>query len=125
MTEKNQIGHNETRIKNATAILRRHEHRIGYSCKVCGNPIDANSPDDVYKSSSVYQCWKFDWIERNHQCHECNNTTTLYWHPEGHKFHDCASLEEIKRKISKDNRRKIQQQIICKGWQDTRLINLP
>ena len=70
MTEKNQIGENETRIKNATAILRRHEHKIGYSCKVCGNPIDANSPDDVYKSSSVYQCWKFDWIERNHQCHE-------------------------------------------------------
>ena len=102
MIEKNQIGDNETRIENATATLRKYEHIGGYSCKVCGNPFDAHPPDDVHRFSSVYQCWKFDWIERNYQCDKCNNSTTLYWHPKVHKNHDYATLQEIKGKIDKD-----------------------
>jgi hypothetical protein len=34
-----------------------------YSCKACGNTFDANPPNEVHKFSSVYQCWKIDWIE--------------------------------------------------------------
>jgi hypothetical protein len=88
MIEKNHIGENETTIENATTTLRKQEHAGGYSCKACGNPIDAHPPDDVHKFSSVY--------------HNCDNATTLYWHPKVHKNHDYATLQEIKSKIDKD-----------------------
>jgi hypothetical protein len=100
MIEKNHIHNNETRIENATATLRKSEHVGGYSCKACGNPFGAHPPDDVYRFSSVYQCWKFDY-----QCQKCNNSTTLYWHPKVHKDHDYATLQEIKSKINKDKPR--------------------
>lgn len=102
MIEKNHIGENGTTIENATTTLRKQGHAGRYSCKVCGNPIDTHPPDDVHKFSSVYQCWRFDWIERNYQCHNCDNATTLYWHPKVHKIHDYATLQEIKSKIDKD-----------------------
>jgi rubredoxin len=66
-----------------------------YSCKACGNTFDANPPDDVHKFSSVYQCWKFDWIEREYRCPGCSKTTTLYWHSEVHKYRDYATSEEV------------------------------
>jgi DNA-directed RNA polymerase subunit RPC12/RpoP len=107
MIEKNQIDENETRIKNTIATRGKYDHTTGYyysySCKACGNPFSASPPDDVHKFSSVYQCWKFDWIERSYRCHECGNTTTLYWHPRVHKHHDYTPREEINRKVSKDN----------------------
>jgi DNA-directed RNA polymerase subunit RPC12/RpoP len=100
LTEKNQRDENETGIRNTAAWLGKHEHTSRYSCKACGNPFDANLPDDVHKFSSVYQCWKFDWIEREYKCHSCSKTTTLYWHSEVHKYHDYASAEEVTRKMS-------------------------
>jgi rubredoxin len=94
---------NEARIKDTIAPLTKYEHTGGYSCKACGNPFNAGPPDDVHRLSSVYQCWKFDWIERSYRCPECSNTTTLYWHPRVHKHQDYTSREEINRKFSKDN----------------------
>lgn len=94
---------NEARIKSTIASLRKNEYTGRYSCKACGNPFDAFPPDDVHRVSSVYQCWKFDWIERSYRCPECKNTTTLYWHPRVHKHHDYTSREEINLKFSKDN----------------------
>jgi hypothetical protein len=49
MIEKNQIGENETRIENATVTLRKYEHTGRFSCKECGFPFDANTPDSVHK----------------------------------------------------------------------------
>jgi hypothetical protein len=66
-----------------------------YFCKACGNTLDANLLDDVYKFSSVYQCWKFDWIEREYRCPSCSKTTTLYWHSEVHKCSDYPTSEEV------------------------------
>jgi hypothetical protein len=100
MTERNQIDENETRISSDTTKLRKQAQTIGYSCKACGNPFDANPPDDVRKSSYVYQCWKFDWIERVYKCHSCGRTTTLYWHSEVHKYHGYATAEEVTPKMS-------------------------
>ena len=94
------MDENETRISSDTASLGKYEHTGGYSCKACGNAFDANPPDDVQKSSSVYQCWKFDWIEREYMCPSSNKTTTLYWHSEVHKYHDYATAEEVTRKMS-------------------------
>jgi rubredoxin len=103
MIEKNHIDENETRINNDTtaATLRKHEHtRSRYSCKVCGNPFDADPPDDVHKFSSVYQCWEFDWIEREYGCPSCSKTATLYWHSEVHKYHDYATVQEVTLKMN-------------------------
>jgi hypothetical protein len=74
-----------------------------YSCKECGNPFDANPPDDVHRFSSVYQCWKFDWIEQEYRCPSCSKTTTLYWQSEVHKYyHDYATTEEVTRKMNNE-----------------------
>lgn len=100
MTEKNQTDENETRISADTASLGKYEHASMYSCKACGNAFDANLPDDVHKFSSVYQCWKFDWIERERKCPSCSKTTTLYWHSEVHKYYDYTTTEEISLKMS-------------------------
>jgi hypothetical protein len=102
MIEKNHINEYETTIGNATTTLRKQDHRGEYSCKECGSPIDAHPHDDVHKFCSVYPCWRFDWIERNYQSHNCNYATTLYRHPKVHKNHDYATLQEIKSKIDKD-----------------------
>lgn len=72
-----------------------------FSCKECGNSFDANPPDDVHRFSSVYPCWKFDWIERNYHCSKCSNSTKLFWHPEVHKHHDYATVD-VERKTSKN-----------------------
>lgn len=111
-------------IDNGIATVMRYEHTSGYSCKVYGSSIDAYPPDDIQKFSSVYQCWRFDWIERNYQCHNCNNSTTLYWHPKVHKYYDYATLQEIKSKIDKDSlgtstRTYLQR---MKGYQVCRLV---
>jgi hypothetical protein len=100
LTEKNQQDEDETRIRNAAVGLGKYEHTSRYSCKACGISNDANPPDDVHKSSSVYPCWKFDWIEREYKCPSCNKTTTLYWHSEVHKYHDYTTAEEVTRKMS-------------------------
>jgi hypothetical protein len=102
MIEKNQIDENETKIENATVTLRKYEHTGGFSCKECGNPFDANPPDDVHKFSSVYPCWNFDWVERNYQCSRCYKSTKLFWHPGVHKHHDYATIEEVELKTRKD-----------------------
>jgi hypothetical protein len=102
MIEKNHIDENETRIENAIVTLRKYEHTAGFSCKECGNPFDANPPDDVHKFASVYPCWKFDWVERSSQCSRCGKSTKLFWHPEAHKHHNYATIEEIELKRSKD-----------------------
>ncbi|HKI08209.1 MAG TPA: hypothetical protein VKA09_07410 [Nitrososphaeraceae archaeon] len=103
MIEKNHIGENETTIENATTTLRKQEHTGGYSCKACGNPIDAHPPDDVHRLSSVYPCWKFDWIERSYECSRCSKRAKLFWHPEVHKHRDYATVEEIEHKSIKNN----------------------
>jgi DNA-directed RNA polymerase subunit RPC12/RpoP len=91
-TENNQMYKNET-----------EEKAVKYSCKACGNPFDANPPDDVHRFSSVYPCWKFDWIERSYQCSRCSKSIKLFWHPKVHKHHyDYATVEEIERKRSKN-----------------------
>jgi rubredoxin len=77
---------------------------IKYSCNTCGNTFDANPPDDVHRFSSVYPCWKFDWVERSFQCFKCNKSTKLFWHPKVHNHHDYATLQEIEHKISKNTR---------------------
>jgi rubredoxin len=101
LTEKNQQYEDETRIRNDAVGLGKYEHTGGeYSCKACGNSFNANPPDDVHRSSSVYPCWIFDWIEREYKCPSCNKTTTLYWHSEIHKYHDYAIAEEVTRKMS-------------------------
>jgi transcription elongation factor Elf1 len=100
--ELNQTSENQTTIGNVTTLLKKQNHTGRYSCKMCGNPIDAHPPDDVHKFCSVYQCWRFDWIERSYQCHKCNNSITLYWHPKAHENHYYATLQEIKSKIDKD-----------------------
>jgi DNA-directed RNA polymerase subunit RPC12/RpoP len=43
----------------------------------------------------VYFCWKFDWVERSYECSRCSKNIKLFWHPEVHKHHDYATLEEI------------------------------
>jgi hypothetical protein len=91
-SENNQMFKNESE-KNSVKC---------YSCKECGNPFDANAPDDVHRFSSVYQCWKFDWIEREYRCPSCSKTTTLYWHSEVHKYHDYATTEEVIRKMNNE-----------------------
>jgi NAD-dependent SIR2 family protein deacetylase len=105
MVEKNQIDENETRIRSSAKVINKHGQTYGYSCIMCGNHFTANPSDDVHRLSSVYQCWKFDWIERNYQCNECHNTTNLYWHPKLHKNYDYATSQEIKYTIDKDSSR--------------------
>jgi rubredoxin len=73
-----------------------------YSCKACGNIFDAHPPDDVHRFSSVYPCWKFDWIERSYQCTRCSKSSKLFWHPKVHKDHDYATVDEIQHKTSKN-----------------------
>jgi DNA-directed RNA polymerase subunit RPC12/RpoP len=73
-----------------------------YSCKECGNSFDANPPYDVHRFSSVYPCWKFDWIERIYHCSKCSKSTKLFWHPEVHKHNDYATMEEIEQKTTKN-----------------------
>jgi hypothetical protein len=90
-TENNQMYKNEIGKKAAK-----------YSCNACGSTFDANPPDDVHRFSSVYPCWKFDWVERRYECSRCNKITKLYWHPKVHKHHYFATLEEIERKTSKN-----------------------
>lgn len=94
--------HMNNKLDAATAI---QDETVGnyFSCKECGSPLNAGSPDDVHKFSSVLQCWHFDWIERNYRCLNCNKATTLYWHPQVHKYRDYCTPEEMKRKMSKDN----------------------
>lgn len=89
-SENNQLYKNESE-KNS---VKR------YSCEECGNPFDANPPSDVHMFSSVYQCWKFDWIEREYSCPSCSKTTTLYWRSEVHKYHDYTTTEEVTRKMN-------------------------
>jgi hypothetical protein len=91
-SENNQMFKNESE-KNSVKC---------YSCKECGNPFDANPPSDVHMFSSVYQCSKFDWIEREYRCPSCSKTTTLYWHSEVHKYHDYATTEEVTRKMNNE-----------------------
>lgn len=74
-----------------------------YSCKACGNIFETHPPDDVHSFSSVYPCWKFDWIERSYQCSSCKKSSKLFWHSKVHKDHDYATVEEIQHKISKNN----------------------
>jgi hypothetical protein len=71
-----------------------------YSCKECGNTIDVDPPDDVHRFSSVYQCWKFDWIKREYGCPSCSKTTTLYWHYEVHMYRDYATAEVVTLKMN-------------------------
>lgn len=97
------IEKNETRIKNAsTQTLRKHEYaeEYFYSCKSCGNAFVASPPDDIHKYSSIFQCWKFDWLERIYECPRCSKTTTLYWHAEVHKYRDYATAKEVAQKMS-------------------------
>jgi DNA-directed RNA polymerase subunit RPC12/RpoP len=91
-SENNQMFKNESE-KNSVKC---------YSCKACGNTFGANPPDDVHRFSSVYPCWKFDWIERSYECSRCSKNIKLFWHPEVHKHHDYATVEEIERKTSKN-----------------------
>jgi hypothetical protein len=100
LIEKNQRDKNGTRIRNTAAGLGKYEHTSRYSCEACGNPFDATPPDDVHEFSSVYECWKFDWIEREYKCPNSSKTTTLYWHSEVHKYRDYATAEEVTRKMS-------------------------
>jgi hypothetical protein len=72
-----------------------------YSCKECGNTIDVDPPDHVHRFSSVYPCWKFDWIKRKYGCSSCSKTTTLYWHSEVHKYRDYATAEVVALKMNK------------------------
>lgn len=74
-----------------------------YSCKACGNIFETHPPDDVHSFSSVYPCWKFDWVERSYQCSSCKKSSKLFWHSKVHKDHDYATVEEIQHKISKNN----------------------
>jgi DNA-directed RNA polymerase subunit RPC12/RpoP len=89
--ENNQMYKNEIEKK-----------AVKYSCNACSNTFDANPPDDVHRFSSVFPCWKFDWVERSYQCSSCGKSTKLFWHPKVHKHHDYASVEEIERKTSKN-----------------------
>jgi hypothetical protein len=100
MGKNYQRNENESRINNAVADLGKFECTSRYSCKACGNPFEAKPPDDVHKFSSVYQCWKFDWIERECKCLNCSKITTLYWHPKVHKYHEYATVKEITRKVN-------------------------
>jgi DNA-directed RNA polymerase subunit RPC12/RpoP len=75
---------------------------VKYSCNACGNTFDANPPDDVHRFSSVYPCWKFDWIERSYECSRCSKSIKLFWHPEVHKHHYFATVEEIEHKANKN-----------------------
>jgi hypothetical protein len=91
-SENNQMYKNEIE-KNSVKC---------YSCKECGNTSNANPPDDVHRFSSVYPCWKFDWVERSYECSRCSKNIKLFWHPEVHKHHHYATLEEIGHKKSKN-----------------------
>jgi len=91
-SENNQMFKNESEKNSAKC----------YSCKDCGNPLDVNPPDDVHSFSSVYPCWKFDWVERTYECSRCTKSTKLFWHPEVHKHHYYATVEEIEYKTSKN-----------------------
>jgi rubredoxin len=102
LTEKNQADEDETRIREAERGLEKYKHTIMYSCNACGNTFHANPPDDVHRFSSVYPCWKFDWIERSYRCDRCSKNIKLFWHPKVHKHHDYTSLEEIELKANQD-----------------------
>jgi hypothetical protein len=93
-----------TSEKNNQMYKSEIEKKPTYSCNTCGNTLAANPPDDVHTFSSVYPCWKFDWIERSFQCDKCSKSTKLFWHSKVHKHHDYATLQEIERKISKNTR---------------------
>jgi len=110
LTEKNQTDGNETRIINIAIEIEKYDHTSRYSCKACRNPFDANPPDDIHKFSSLYQCWKFDWIEREHKCPNCSKTTTLYRDSEGHKYNDYATAEEATRRM---NNGKLNESLRC------------
>jgi DNA-directed RNA polymerase subunit RPC12/RpoP len=102
LIEKNQTDENETRIREAAGRLEKYKQTSMYSCNTCGNTFDANPPGDVHNFSSVYPCWKFDWIERSYRCNRCSRNIKLFWHPKVHKHHDYTTFEEIERKTSKD-----------------------
>jgi DNA-directed RNA polymerase subunit RPC12/RpoP len=101
-TNDNSINTNMT-AKNNQMFKNESEKNIKYSCRACSNTFDANPPDDVHRFSSVYPCWKFDWIERSYECSRCSKSTKLFWHPELHEHHDYTTVEEIERKTSKNN----------------------
>jgi hypothetical protein len=116
---------NEARIKDTIAPLTKYEHTGGYSCKACGTPFSAAPPDDVHRFSSVYQCWKFDWIERSYRCPECSNTPQ---HHTGIQEYTNTKVIHLEKKSTESSveittRRTIiitititmQERIICKG----------
>jgi DNA-directed RNA polymerase subunit RPC12/RpoP len=92
MTTKNNQMFNAENKKNT----------VKYSCRTCSNTFEASPPDDIHRFSSVYPCWKFDWVERSYECCRCGKSTKLFWHPEIHKHHYFASVEEIEHKTSKN-----------------------
>jgi DNA-directed RNA polymerase subunit RPC12/RpoP len=91
--------------KNNQMFQKNESERnaVKYSCRSCSNTFDANPPDDVHRFSSVYPCWKFDWIERNYECSRCSKRAKLFWHPEVHRHHVYATVEEIEHKTIKNN----------------------
>ena len=104
-TNNNSITTNMT-AKNNQMFQENESKRntVKYSCRSCSNTFDANPPDDVHRFSSVYPCWKFDWIERNYECNRCSKRAKLFWHPEVHRHHhDYATVEEIEHKTTKNN----------------------
>jgi hypothetical protein len=42
-------------------------------------------------------------IERNYECSRCSKRAKLFWHPEVHRHHDYATVEEIEHKTTKNN----------------------
>jgi cytochrome c-type biogenesis protein CcmH/NrfF len=66
----------------------------------CGSSFSAKAPDDVHKFSSLYQCWDFEWIEREHKCPSCSKKTTLHWHSQVHEYRDYATVEQVNKKMS-------------------------
>ena len=104
-TNNNSITTNMT-AKNNQMFQENESERntVKYSCRSCSNTFDANPPDDVHRFSSVYPCWKFDWIERNYECSRCSKRAKLFWHPEVHRHHHVyATVEEIEHKTTKNN----------------------
>lgn len=103
-TNNNSITTDMT-AKNNQMFQKNESERnaVKYSCRSCSNTFDANPPDDVHRFSSVYPCWKFDWIERNYECSRCSKRAKLFWHPEVHRHHVYATVEEIEHKTTKNN----------------------
>ena len=87
---------------NNQMFKNESEKMLSSIAEACGNTFHANRPDDVYGFSSVYPCWKYDWVEQSYQCSTCIKNTKLFWHPQVHKHHGYATVEEIERKTTKD-----------------------